>query len=36
MANGFSENSGIADVHRMVFRGGMDSMLYTLWIVLGP
>lgn len=35
MANGFSENSGIADVDRLLSRGGMDSMLYTLWIIIG-
>lgn len=35
MANGFSENSGIADVDRLISRGGMDSMLYTLWIIIG-
>ncbi|MEP0905488.1 hypothetical protein NC969_08235 [Leptolyngbya subtilissima ST-M1] len=35
IANGFSENSGIADVDRLVSRGGMDSMLYTLWIIIG-
>jgi Na+:H+ antiporter, NhaC family len=35
MANGFSENSGIADIDRLLSRGGMDSMLYTLWIIIG-
>ncbi len=35
MANGYSENSGIADVDRLLSRGGMDSMLYTLWIIIG-
>ncbi|MEA5451526.1 Na+/H+ antiporter NhaC [Leptolyngbya sp. CCNP1308] len=35
MANGFEENSGIADVDRLLSRGGMDSMLYTLWIIIG-
>ncbi|HIK44326.1 MAG TPA: Na+/H+ antiporter NhaC, partial [Leptolyngbyaceae cyanobacterium M65_K2018_010] len=35
MANGFSENSGVADVDRLVSRGGMDSMLITLWIIIG-
>ncbi len=35
MANGFSENSGIADVDRLLSRGGMDSMLITLWIIIG-
>lgn len=35
MANGFSENSGIDDVDRLLSRGGMDSMLITLWIIIG-
>ncbi|MBE9159868.1 Na+/H+ antiporter NhaC [Nodosilinea sp. LEGE 06152] len=35
MANGFSENSGVADVDQLLSRGGMDSMLYTLWIIIG-
>jgi Na+:H+ antiporter, NhaC family len=35
MANGFSENSGVADVDRLLSRGGMDSMLITLWIIIG-
>ena len=35
MANGYSENSGIADVDRLLSRGGMDSMLITLWIIIG-
>ena len=35
MATGFSENSGIADVDRLLSRGGMDSMLITLWIIIG-
>jgi len=35
MANGDEENSGIADIDRLLSRGGMDSMLYTLWIIIG-
>jgi NhaC family Na+:H+ antiporter len=35
MANGYQENSGIADVDRLLSRGGMDSMLLTLWIIIG-
>ncbi|WP_204140082.1 Na+/H+ antiporter NhaC [Halomicronema sp. CCY15110] len=35
MANGYQENSGIADIDRLLSRGGMDSMLYTLWIIIG-
>lgn len=34
-ANGYQENSGIADIDRLLSRGGMDSMLYTLWIIIG-
>lgn len=35
LANGYQENSGIADVDTLLSRGGMDSMLYTLWIIIG-
>jgi Na+:H+ antiporter, NhaC family len=35
LANGYQENSGIADVDMLLSRGGMDSMLYTLWIIIG-
>jgi NhaC family Na+:H+ antiporter len=35
LANGYQENSGIADIDRLLSRGGMDSMLYTLWIIIG-
>lgn len=35
MANGYQENSGIADIDRLLSRGGMDSMLLTLWIIIG-
>ncbi|QLQ11525.1 MAG: Na+/H+ antiporter NhaC [Nocardioidaceae bacterium] len=35
MANGFSIDSGIADVDRLLSRGGMDSMLLTIWLILG-
>lgn len=35
MANGFSVNSGIADIDRLVSRGGMDSMLLTIWLIIG-
>jgi Na+:H+ antiporter, NhaC family len=35
LATGYQENSGIADVDRLLSRGGMDSMLYTLWIIIG-
>lgn len=30
LANGYQENSGIADIDRLLSRGGMDSMLYIL------
>lgn len=35
MANGYRETSGVADVDRLLSRGGMDSMLITLWIIIG-
>lgn len=35
MANGYQENSGIADIDQLLSRGGMASMLYTLWIIIG-
>lgn len=35
LARGFSANSGISEVDRFVSRGGMASMLSTLWIVIG-
>ena len=35
MANGFSIDSGIPDVDRLLSRGGMDSMLLTIWLILG-
>lgn len=35
MANGFSTQTGIADIDRLVSRGGMDSMLFTLWLIIG-
>lgn len=35
MANGFSINSGIADIDRLLSRGGMDSMLLTIWLIIG-
>jgi NhaC family Na+:H+ antiporter len=34
MANGFSIDSGIADVDRLLSRGGMDSMLMTIWLII--
>ncbi|MEB2344617.1 MAG: Na+/H+ antiporter NhaC [Deltaproteobacteria bacterium] len=35
MATGFEANSGLADVDRLLSRGGMDSMLGTIWLILG-
>lgn len=35
MANGFDINSGIGDIDRLLSRGGMDSMLLTLWLIIG-
>ena len=35
MANGFTMNSGIADIDRLLSRGGMDSMLLTIWLIIG-
>jgi Na+:H+ antiporter, NhaC family len=35
MATGFSMDSGIADIDRLLSRGGMDSMLLTLWLIIG-
>ncbi|MFJ4428351.1 Na+/H+ antiporter NhaC family protein [Streptomyces bobili] len=35
MANGFSINSGIEEIDQLLSRGGMDSMLLTLWLIIG-
>jgi NhaC family Na+:H+ antiporter len=35
MATGFEANSGLADVDRLLSRGGMESMLGTIWLILG-
>jgi Na+:H+ antiporter, NhaC family len=35
MATGFVMDSGIADIDRLLSRGGMDSMLLTLWLIIG-
>lgn len=34
MSNGFTKESGIADIDRLLSRGGMDSMLPTLWLIM--
>ncbi|MGY1821270.1 Na+/H+ antiporter NhaC [Geodermatophilus sp. SYSU D00079] len=35
MATGFTADTGLADVDRLVSRGGMASMLPTLWLIFG-
>jgi NhaC family Na+:H+ antiporter len=35
MSNGFSIDSGIPDVDRLLSRGGAESMLLTIWLILG-
>jgi NhaC family Na+:H+ antiporter len=35
MANGFSINSGIGEIDRLLSRGGMHSMLLTVWLIIG-
>lgn len=35
MANGFSSDTGIADIDYLLARGGMDSMLMTIWLIIG-
>lgn len=35
LANGFTMNSGIVDIDRLLSRGGMDSMLLTIWLIIG-
>jgi NhaC family Na+:H+ antiporter len=35
MATGFTMDSGIGDVDRLLSRGGMDSMLLTIWLIIG-
>ncbi|MEN3317517.1 MAG: hypothetical protein V7643_918 [Mycobacterium sp.] len=35
MANGFTMNSGIAEIDRLLSRGGMDGMLLTIWLIIG-
>jgi NhaC family Na+:H+ antiporter len=34
-ATGFRMDTGIADVDRLVSRGGMASMLLTVWLIIG-
>ena len=35
MANGFVSNTGVEQIDSLFSRGGMSSMLYTIWLVLG-
>jgi Na+:H+ antiporter, NhaC family len=35
MASGYEANSGIPVLDRLLSRGGMESMLTTLWIIIG-
>lgn len=35
MATGFSMDSGMGDIDRLLSRGGMDSMMLTLWLIIG-
>jgi NhaC family Na+:H+ antiporter len=35
LATGFSIESGYADIDRLLTRGGMYSMLITLWLIIG-
>jgi NhaC family Na+:H+ antiporter len=35
LANGFSIDSGIPEIDQLLSRGGMDSMLATLWLIIG-
>jgi NhaC family Na+:H+ antiporter len=34
MANGFSIDSGIPEIDQLLSRGGMDSMLLTIWLII--
>ena len=35
MATGFSIDTGLAEIDQLLSRGGMDSMLLTLWLIFG-
>lgn len=35
VATGFEAKSGLPDVDRLLSRGGMDSMLGTIWLIIG-
>jgi Na+:H+ antiporter, NhaC family len=35
MGNGFSIHSGIGEIDRLLSRGGMHSLLTTIWLIIG-
>ncbi len=35
MASGYEARSGLAEVDALLSRGGMDSMLLTIWLIIG-
>jgi NhaC family Na+:H+ antiporter len=35
MANGFTIDTGISEIDSLLSRGGMDSLLPTLWLIIG-
>ncbi|TWI01108.1 transporter (NhaC family) [Luteimonas cucumeris] len=35
LANGYQANSGIPEMDALLSRGGMDSMLLTIWLIIG-
>lgn len=35
LATGFETTTDLADIDRLLSRGGMDSMLLTLWLIIG-
>jgi NhaC family Na+:H+ antiporter len=35
ISTGFTISSGYADIDRLLSRGGMESMLLTLWLIMG-
>lgn len=34
LANGFESSTGVASLDRLLSRGGMDSMLVTVWLIM--
>lgn len=35
IANGFVSNTGISEIDSLLSRGGMDSLLLTIWLIIG-